>query len=101
MKTETGGGMRVPKPYAIFGYHFCVTIFIGLSLYGIVRYLNEGLLQTDSLPATAAYGAFVVASIAGICIFGREADRRKAEEIAASKVAPPPSPRKKKKARER
>ncbi len=89
--------MQVPKPMAIFGYHFCVTVFIGLSLYGIVRYLNEGLLQSDSLLATSAYAAFVVASIVGICVFGGEADRRRAEEIAASKTAAPSPPLKRKK----
>lgn len=89
--------MQVPKPLAIAGYHFCVTIFIGLSIYGLIRYLNEGLLQSDSLLAMAAYSIVVLASIAGICFFGREADLRKAEEIRNAVPAPPPSPRKKKK----
>jgi hypothetical protein len=89
--------MQVPKPMAIFGYHFCVTVFIGLSLYGIARYWSEGLLQSDSLLATSFYAAAVLASIVGICFFGGEADRRKAEEIAASKPAAPPPPAKKKK----
>lgn len=89
--------MQVPKPMAIFGFHFCVTVFIGLSLYGIVRYLNEGLLQTDSFLATASYATAVLASLAGICFFGKEADRRKAEEAARLPVAIPP-PKKRKKA---
>ena len=89
--------MQVPKQMAIFGYHFCVTVFIGLSLYGVVRYLNEGIVLTDSLYDSASYAAFVIASIVGICIFGREADRRKAEEVAASKSVAVPSPTKKKK----
>lgn len=91
--------MQVPKQMAIFGYHFCVTVFIGLSLYGVVRYLNEGIVLTDSLYDSASYAAFVIASIVGICIFGREADRRKAEEIAASKLAPPLQPKKNRKVR--
>lgn len=89
--------MQVPKYMAIFGFHFCVTVFIGLSLYGIVRYLNKGLLQTDSLLATASYATAVLASLAGICFFGKEADRRKAEEVANLPVAAPP-PKKRKKA---
>jgi len=88
--------MQVPKPMAIFGFHFCVTIFIGLSLYGIARYMNEGLLQYGSVLASASYATAVLASIAGICFFGKEADRRKAEEVAKLPVAPPP-PKKRKK----
>lgn len=91
--------MRVPKPMAIFGFHFCSTVFIGLSAYGLVRYLDEGLLKTDSLPAAGAYAAAILLSIAGICLFGREADRRKTEEVreATATAASAPSPRKKKK----
>jgi hypothetical protein len=66
--------MQVPKQLAIFGFHFCTTIFIGLSIYGVLRYLNEGLVQTDSLLAAGSYAAVVLASIAGIGFFGREAD---------------------------
>ncbi|MBI5576222.1 MAG: hypothetical protein HY896_07635 [Deltaproteobacteria bacterium] len=90
--------MRVPKPFAIFGFHFCTTIFIGLSLYGVVRYMNEGLAVSDSFPASAAYASVVFVSVAGICFFGREADRRKREEVAATPAAPPKhAPKKKKK----
>jgi hypothetical protein len=76
--------MQVPKPLAIFGFHFCSTVFIGLSAYGIFRYLDEGLLQPDSLFAAASFAGVILASIAGICFFGREADRRKAEETRKS-----------------
>lgn len=87
--------MRISKPFAIFGFHFCATVFIGLSAYGILRYLNEGLQQVDSLFAAASYAAVVLASIGGICLFGREADRRKAEELRNSPpAAVPPKPRK-------
>jgi len=89
--------MRVPKPLAIAGFHFCVTIFVGLCLYGLLRYLNEGLLQTDSLFEMASYSIVVIASIVGFCFFGREADLRKAEEIRNAVPAPPPSLRKKNK----
>lgn len=81
--------MRVSKPFAIFGFHFCATVFIGLSAYGILRYLNEGLQQVDSLFAAASYAAAILVSIGGICLFGREADRRRAEELRRS--APPES----------
>jgi uncharacterized membrane protein len=81
--------MQVSKPVAIFGFHFCSTVFIGLSVYGIARYLNEGLLQTDSFLAAASYAAVILGSIAGICFFGREADRRRAEEL--KKPVPPRS----------
>jgi hypothetical protein len=73
--------MKVPKPLAIFGFHFCTTIFIGLSAYGVLRYLSEGLQQPDSLVAAGSYAAVLLASIAGIAFFGREADRRSAEEV--------------------
>ena len=89
--------MRVTKPFAIFGFHFSATIFIGLSLYGVVRYLNEGLLQSDSLLVTGLYAAVILASIAGIGFFGREADLRKAEETRTTPPkAPAPSNKKKK-----
>lgn len=88
--------MRVSKPFAIFGFHFCATVFIGLSAYGILRYLNEGLQQVDSLLAAASYAAAILVSIGGICLFGREADRRRAEELRNSPPAKtvPPKPRK-------
>lgn len=89
--------MQVPKPMAIFGFHFCSTVFIGLSAYGLVRYLNEGLLQTDSLLAAGGYAAAILLSITGICLFGREADRRKAEEGRGTVAAAPTTGRKKKK----
>jgi uncharacterized membrane protein len=79
--------MRVSKKFALFGFHFCATIFVGLSVYGLALYMDEGLVKSDSLLSTAAYAAVVLASIAGICFFGREADRRKSEE--AQKAAPP------------
>jgi hypothetical protein len=88
--------VRVTKPFAIFGFHFCTTIFIGLSLYGVVRYVNEGLLQSDSLLAAGSYAAVILASIAGIGFFGREADRRKNEEVKKSPPAAPASPKKRK-----
>jgi len=87
--------MQVPKPLAIFGFHFCATIFVGLSVYGVARYMSEGLLQSDSLFAAGAYAAVILASIAGIAFFGREADRRKAEE--AQKPIPAAIPTKKRK----
>ncbi len=73
--------MQVPKQLAIFGFHFCTTIFIGLSVYGVLRYLNEGLQQPDSFVAAGSYAALILVSIAGIAFFGREADRRRAEEV--------------------
>lgn len=81
--------MQVTKPIAIFGFHFCSTIFIGLSAYGIFRYLDAGLLQPDSFLEAAGYAAVILGSIAGICFFGREADRRRAEEL--KKPVPPRS----------
>jgi hypothetical protein len=81
--------MQVSKPLATFGFHFCVTIFVGLSIYGIIRYLNEGLKQSDSLLAAALYAAFILASITGIGFFGMQADRRRQEEARNS---PPPNP---------
>ena len=81
--------MRVSKQFALFGFHFCATIFVGLSVYGVARYMNEGIAKPDSLLAAGAYAAVVLASIAGICFFGREADRRKSEE---ARTALPPAP---------
>jgi hypothetical protein len=88
--------MRVSKQFALFGFHFCATIFVGLSVYGVARYMDEGLLKPDSLLAAGSYAAVILASIAGICVFGREADRRKSEE-AAKAVTPAVSTPKKRK----
>ena len=79
--------MQVSKQLAIFGFHFCTTIFIGLSVYGVLRYLNEGLQQSDSFVAAGSYAALILASIAGIAFFGREADRRRAEEVQKQDTA--------------
>lgn len=89
--------MRVPKPFAIFGFHFCSTVFIGLSAYGLMKYLDQGLVEPESLPAAGAYAAAILASIAGICVFGREADRRKAEEARTAASVPSPPEKKSKK----
>ncbi len=88
--------MQVPKPLAIFGFHFCVTIFVGLSIYGIIRYLNEGLQQSDSLLAAGAYAAAILASITGIGFFGMQADRRRQEEVKNSPPPVPATPKRKK-----
>jgi hypothetical protein len=88
--------MQVPKPLAIFGFHFCVTIFVGLSIYGIIRYLNEGLQQADSTLGTAAFAAVILASIVGIGFFGTQADRRRQEEVKNSPTPAPLSTKKKK-----
>lgn len=89
--------MRIAKPLAIFGFHFCNTVFVGLCAYGILRYMSEGIALTDSLQASATYAAMVLVSIAGICFFGREADRRKREEASARSEPPAPSTAVKKK----
>lgn len=88
--------MQVPKPLAIFGFHFCVTIFVGLSIFGIIRYLSEGLQQADSTLATAAYAAAILATIVGIGFFGTQADRRRQEEVKNSPTPAPVSTKKKK-----
>jgi len=88
--------VQVSKPMAIFGFHFCVTIFVGLCIYGIVLYLSEGLLRSDSLLSMVSYAIFILASMAGICFFGKEADQRRAEEIRTAIQKPLPSPKKKK-----
>ncbi len=89
--------MQVTKPLALFGFHFCTTVFIGLSVYGAARYMSEGLQQPDSLLAAGSYAAAILASIGGICFFGREADRRKSEEIRTTLLKPPSPPNRKKK----
>ncbi len=87
--------MQAPKWLAVVGFHFCTTAFVGLSVYGAVLYLTEGLQHPGSLFATVSYAAAVVASGVGICFFGREKDRHMAEESRAAAPPPRPAPRRK------
>ncbi len=87
--------MQAPKWLAVVGFHFCTTVFVGLSVYGAVLYLTEGLQHSESFLATASYAAAVGLSVVGICFFGKEKDRHMAEESRSSAPAPRPSPRKK------
>jgi hypothetical protein len=75
-------------------FKLCSFVFIGLSAYGVIMNMEEGAIAAVPLRDTLAYGVAMAVSIAGIFYFGRERDRRRAEETARPpEPAPPPARR--------
>ncbi len=74
--------MRVDKYVAQIGLNVCMAVFIALSAYGIFSYMSwdPAQIQTPGALTVALYAAAIAASIAGICFFGIQMDRRRHEE---------------------
>lgn len=72
--------MRVPKKWAIVGFNLCASIFVGLSVYGILIYVESSSAPTGSLLSSGLFACCILGCIAGICYFGSQWDRRNAEE---------------------
>jgi hypothetical protein len=73
---------------AIFGFNLCASVFLGLCVYGLLIY-SEGAKRPAASPLlTVLVGMGVLGCIAGICYFGRQWDRRNAEEAADRKSSP-------------
>ncbi len=73
--------MRVEKYVAQIGLNVCMAVFISLSAYGIFSYMSWD--QAQPSPGSLAvflYAVGVAGSIAGICFFGIQMDRRRHEE---------------------
>ncbi|MGB5995145.1 MAG: hypothetical protein WBG20_06975 [Candidatus Deferrimicrobiaceae bacterium] len=80
--------MRVPKKLAIFGFNLSASIFLGLCVYGLVIYSNEGKPPTGSLLSWALSALATIGCIVGIGYFGRQWDLRNAEEARTAKETP-------------
>ena len=71
--------MQVSKRIAVYGLNVSMSVFVGFSVYGLLKYTDGGIATTSrsiSLPATIAITVLIVASIAGICFFGHQLDLR-------------------------
>lgn len=87
--------MKVSKKVATYGLNASMSVFVGISTYGIVKYAEAGFVVTPSAfsPGMLLLAVLIVASVIGTCYFGhqldlrnlalhREEEARKAEEAA-------------------
>src|SRR4030066_868569 len=84
----SGGFVRVPKKLAIFGFHLCASIFIGLCAYGLLIYTGGGTQPPGGILSSLLFGVVTVGCIAGIGYFGSQWDKRNAEESGGAKRSP-------------
>jgi len=71
--------MRVSKRVALVGLNVSMSVFVGFSVYGFLKYTDGGVAAPGSggsLPASVAVAVLIVSSIAGICFFGHQLDLR-------------------------
>jgi hypothetical protein len=64
---------------AVVGLNVSMSVFVGFSVYGLLKYTDGGFSATGtgfSLTASIAVAVLVAASIAGICFFGHQIDLR-------------------------
>ena len=84
--------MKVDKYVAQVGLNVCMAVFVALSAYGIFTYMSwdQGPAQAQSPDALTVflYATGVAGSIAGICFFGIQMDRRRHEESRNRAPAP-------------
>ncbi len=72
--------MKVDKYVATIGFNVCMAIFVALSAYGIFSYMSWDQVQSPTSLSVFLYAVGVAGSIAGICFFGIQMDRRRLEE---------------------
>ena len=89
--------MHVPKRMALHGLNISMAVFLGISAYGLLGFLGIGVETAGAatLRGTLLIAAGIAASIAGICFFGVQLDRRKVEDRQAEdrrKAAEPAKP---------
>ena len=71
--------MHVSKRMAVVGRNVSMSVFVGFSVYGLIKYTDGGISTTGSgfsLPASIAVAVLIGVSIAGICFFGHQIDLR-------------------------
>lgn len=89
--------MRLSKTVAMVGFHICSSVFIAISAYGILLYMDPSGAQALSGRDSLLFASAIAACILGLCFFGIRWDRAKIEEARSRPPAPPaPSTRKKK-----
>ncbi|HEX9205807.1 MAG TPA: hypothetical protein VF853_07775 [Candidatus Deferrimicrobiaceae bacterium] len=74
--------MHVSKRMALHGLNISMAVFTGISAYGLLGFLGIGAETAGAatLRETLLFAAGIATSIAGICFFGIQLDRRKAED---------------------
>jgi hypothetical protein len=71
--------LHVSKRIAVVGLNVSMSVFVGFSVYGLLKYTDGGIATPGSglsLPASMAVAFLIVVSIAGICFFGHQLDLR-------------------------
>ena len=70
--------MKVSKRVASHGLNVSMSVFVGVSVYGFLKYSEDGLTvaQSASFPITVLFSVLIVGSIVGICFFGHQLDLR-------------------------
>ncbi len=70
--------MKVSKRVASLGLNVSMSVFIGLSVYGFLKYSEDGfsVAQSTAPLTTVLFTVLIAASIAGICFFGHQIDLR-------------------------
>ncbi|MBE0605305.1 MAG: hypothetical protein IH610_03345 [Deltaproteobacteria bacterium] len=70
--------MKISKRFATHGLNVSMSVFIGLSVFGFIKYAEGGFTVVPSpfSLSTVLLAVFIVASIAGICFFGHQLDLR-------------------------
>lgn len=72
--------MKVEKHVAVIGFNVCMAVFVALSALGIFSYMSWDEVHSPTVLTQLLYGIGVAGSIAGICFFGIQMDRRRLEE---------------------
>jgi hypothetical protein len=70
---------------ALHGLNVSVAVFTAISAYGLLGFLGVGAdtARAATLRETLLFAAGIAATIAGICFFGVQLDRRRAEDRQA------------------
>ena len=77
--------MHVSRRMALHGLNISIAVFTAISAYGLFGFLGIGAeaAAPPALRETLLIAAGIAASIAGICFFGIQLDRRKVEDRRA------------------
>jgi hypothetical protein len=73
---------------ALHGLNISMAVFTGISAYGLLGFFGAGAetAVAATLRETLLFAAGIAASIAGICFFGIQLDRRKTEDRKAEEL---------------
>jgi hypothetical protein len=82
--------LQVSKRIAIHGLNVSLAVFTGIAAYGVLNFMDGGLEAAIAAPPRTTFllAAAIAGSVAGICWFGMQLDRRKTEDrLAEARVA--------------